>query len=423
MQAFNPNQNGQPRSHITKNAFQRARQVFDWFIQNRGRFLCDSENCYLLFDQVAYRLPDDPRLGSLILKKTGQMNVNRQCGKFWRYLTGLCREEGRKIRRPGWICVDPEKDTLCVHLHDEQNRILELRSGKVEYGCNYFNRAGALLMPIERMRPIEFIPEASPEQAVAELKKWVVDALPIHYDLRWMVVSWLLTAFFHDCKTERCMLKFSGPPGSGKTTAARLLSCLLYGGDFVESRSAAYYKEQAATLPLLICDLPRGQEVDAKLGHFLNASSSGSTRAWIEKGKPKRAPIKALAIVTSTGPIRRADAAGRAYEMHCMPVKKLKGFSEHRQLLGLIENRSLILSGMFRLFASDVLRGLDRRCSEMQARLEERYGLGRGPYLVGYFTLVAIILRAIMGVHYRAERAEEKTQELIECWVQNQQKA
>lgn len=320
----------------------------------------------------------------------------------------------------GWIKAVPEKDSLYIHLHDPRGRILELRKGKVEYGLNKFNGAGAELKPVQRMQPIEFIEEATALQAVLELKQRVFDALPIHPNERWLVISWLLTAFFPDCTHQRAMLKFSGNPASGKSSAARTLSCLLYGDDFTEALQRDEYFELATRVPLVFCDLPRGKEVNVGLGQFLNAASTGVHWSRMIQGKPKSDLLIALAVVTSQGPIPRACAVERTYDVQCLPGLKQRACSEADHLQQLLESRSLILSGLFRLFAADVLNGLERQRTAVEERLMQGRHFTDRPRMLCHLTLMAVILRALMGVLYRADRAEYETWEQVQYWVKKQ---
>jgi hypothetical protein len=173
---------------------------------------------------------------------------------IWEILQNLCALRGRRKENLRWIHSDLSEGRIWVNLHNETRQIVRLSSGRVDLLSNGANDDGVMLSPADKMAGWDFDPSADPREAVRELWELVVDVLACEPENRLLAVCWILTAFFLDFTSEKALLKLSGHTASGKTTAARLLSCLLYGADHVETATVAYYYADAAQNPFLICD-------------------------------------------------------------------------------------------------------------------------------------------------------------------------
>ena len=193
------------------------------------------------------------------------------------------------VGHANWTHIDPRADAIHIHLHGQGDHLLRIASGRAEA---VLNDSGPQLDPDSWMKPIDFDPAVEAASAVRELKELVADRLPVHPDQRWMVISWLLTAFFLDCDRYFCrekgLLRFSGESLSGKSTAGRLLSCLLYGADRLGAASADYVLLAGSEHPLLILEHPLNDGGRFPFNQLLLSLAKGIQLSWTEKGRVLR---------------------------------------------------------------------------------------------------------------------------------------
>ena len=288
-----------------------AAHIFAWFESHGGGFLVGPEGqCRLLFENRVYEIGHNRPFNALMHQKTGLVAIEHSGKIVWEVLQNLCFLEGRQEAELGWVHADEDSGRLYINLHNEKNQIVAVAADTVEVLKNGHNEAGILLKAADKMAPIEFDDSVDPREAVALLRRLVMDPLACSPENRLFVVSWILTAFFVSYTTEKGLLKLSGHADSGKTTAARLLSCLLYGADHVETSTVAYYYADASRNPFLVADNLETEDLDRKITQFLLHVATG-----IQKGKRKagtdsqtvREASDALVAITAIEPLTKRE--------------------------------------------------------------------------------------------------------------------
>jgi hypothetical protein len=217
-----------------------------------------------------------------MLAKTDLSPVQFQGKVLWQMLRSCCFLKARRSATLSWIHSDEASGAIYLNLHDRESRILRLSPRSIEVLNNGTNEAGVILRSADKMTEIEYHTDVNPKESVELLKRFVLDVLPCEPENRLFLACWILTAFFLDFTSEKALMKFSGHTGSGKTTAARILSCLLYGADHVESATVPYYYADASQNPFLICDNLETEDMNRDIVQFLLHVATG-----IAKGKRK----------------------------------------------------------------------------------------------------------------------------------------
>ncbi len=398
-----------------------ARHIFSWFESSGGAFLVGPEGrCRLLFENDVYELGHNRAFNALMLDRTGLVSVEHSGKIVWEVLQNLCFLEGRREAELGWVHADKDSGTLFINLHNEANQLVALSAGRVEVLGNGHNEAGILLRAADKMSAIDFDDSVSPRESVDLLRRLVVEPLACSPENRLFVLSWMLTAFLLSYTTERALLKLSGHTGSGKTTAARILSCLLYGADHVESATVAYYYADASRNPFLIADNLETENLDRHIRQFLLHVATG-----IQKGKRKagtdsatvREASNALVAITAIEPLTKPELISRAYDVEFRSVYKRAGFLQQEHLDSLIAARSRILSGLFVLFAREVLPRLQGERQAILATLEQRHKGHSKQRVDSFLTLMVVIVRALLGV---MEPGGDRTWEVVDGWIRYQ---
>ena len=335
-------------------------------------------------------------------------------------LRNLCFLRGRREDNLSWIHTDESQGVIYVNLHNAANQIVRLRSGDVDLLSNGSNEAGVMLRVADKMEAIDFEPGADPREAVQLLQRLVMEPLACEPENQLFLCCWILAAFFLDYTTDKALLKLSGHTGCGKTTAARILSCLLYGADYVESATVAYYYADAAQNPYLICDNLETENMNREVVQFLLHVATG-----IRKGKRKagtdsetvRESSNALVAITAIEPLTKPELISRTYDVEFRAIFKRPGFMQREHLEQLVKARSRILSGLFLLFAREILPGLQSQRQEILARLQISYPQHSKQRVDSFLTLMVVILKALLKM---IEPGQDRSWELVEWWIRYQ---
>gem|GEM_PF-896805 len=395
-------------------------EIYTWFENNGGVFvMTPAKQAYLMFDRQLVEIGNNDDFNALMMEKTDLVAGQFQARMVWQVMRSRCVLYGRRDADLSW--THASRKGFFVNLHNRRNEILCLRNGGVEVLPNGSNRDGVMLRSADKMAPVEFDPGVAPRESVELLRDLVLAPLACEPENRLFQVSWILTAFFLDFTFEKPLLKLSGHTGSGKTTAARILSCLLYGADHVESATVAYCYADSARNPFLICDNLETENMNPDVVQFLLHVATG-----VAKGKRKagtdsetvRESAKALVAITAIEPLTKPELINRTYDVEFRAIFKQRGFMQREHLTKLLEARSRILSGLFRVFAGEVLPGLDEKRREILNKLQVLYSNHSKQRVDSFLTLMIIILSALQK--FLEPRSEEKTWKIVDWWMQYQ---
>ncbi len=319
-----------------------------------------------------------------------------------------------------WIHTDMDDGVIYVNLHNRANQILALKPGRAEVLPNGTNSAGIMLRAADKMTSIEFDPSVNPKDSVSLLKELVMDPLACDKENRLFITCWALAAFFLDFTADKALLKLSGHSGSGKTTAARILSCLLYGADHVESATVAYYYADAARNPYLICDNLETENMNTDITQFLLHVATGIAKGKRRAGTDSetvRESANALVAITAIEPLTKAELINRTYDVEFHTLFKSTLFMQRERMDKLIRMRGQILSGLFQLFACEVLPGFYDRRQKILARLEDQWPRHPKQRVNSFLTIMIVILRAVLKL---MEPGQDRSWDVVESWMDYQ---
>ncbi|MEE8584343.1 MAG: hypothetical protein V3T83_05760 [Acidobacteriota bacterium] len=305
-----------------------------------------------------------------------------------------------------WTHIDHRLGAAYIHLHNAGNQILRL-SGQaelVENGC------APELAPTTSIKPIVFDPTIQARTGVMDLKALVADFLPVHPNQRWIVISWLLTAFLLDLVRQRGLLQFTGKPNSGKTSAAGLLSCLLYGTGNIPYSAAKAQENVEAGNPLLRID-PPGNGSEA-LDRLLLSLAQGTSRH------------RALAMFTGSEPFHVQELAQWTFQVECRLEFQEPAFQGLLHLAEILRFRSRILSGIFQLLAREVVPSEDCRRAVVLEKISKQHPGHSKSHLDPFLALMTVILQGLLGeLHGSGSRGEYEAWRLISGWIEEQGEA
>jgi DNA primase len=330
-----------------------------------GRFFYDRMNdVYLMYQHHIYEIANNRPFNALIKKTTGILPTKEPGRSVWESLASEAYNSGKRIDLASWIHTDRVKDTIYVNLNSPNNILFKISTESIEEIQNGLNKEGVLLKSSRKILPVNFLPDGDIREGMIALKELIFDNLTCDKEQRYLILCWLISAFFVDFSPYMGLMKFSGPTSSGKTTAARLISMLIYGNEHLGDPSTAAAYAVASQNPLLIIDNLESSDVTKSILKFLLLSAT-------KGGKEKRTQgtetetieemPKALVLITAIEPFTQAELINRTYDIEFLFKHKSDDFVEDDMIRELVKKRDLIITSILKFIQKDILPNLDRR--------------------------------------------------------------
>lgn len=341
-----------------------AAKIFHHFTKD-GRFFYDRMNdVYLLLQHHTYQVGNNRPFNALVKRMTGLLPTKEPGRSVWESLASEAYSSGKQIDIASWIATDRLKDTIYVNLNSPNNVILKISAEGIEEIPNGLNPEGVLLKSSRKIMPFNYLPGTDVREGMRLLKELVFDNLTCEKEQRYLILCWVISAFLLDFAPYMALMKFSGATSSGKTTAARLLSLLIYGNEHLGDPSAAAAYAVSSQNPLLIIDNLESDDFTKSILKFLllSATKGGKEKrtAGTETETTQEQP-KALVLITAIEPFTKSELINRTYDIEFSSKHKSDGFIEDEVVRALIKNRNLIISAIIKFIQRDVLLNLEKR--------------------------------------------------------------
>ncbi len=248
----------------------------------------------------------------------------------------------------------------------------------------------------------------------------VICNIPISKANRFKVAAWMLGIFFKEYIRPKPLLRFEARTASGKSTASKLISMLIYGDELLQhaaTTSAATYV-MAKQYPLLIFDNIEARNMTADFQDFLLIAATGGMKSKRQLSTDTgivQESARCLVLTNGIEPISRHELITRTLEVQ-LDLNRfgLKNFNETKILHRLKKERGKILSGLCKMLAyyvvpriknGDISKIMRRFPSHSKERFNE------------YMALMAIILDGIWP--YRRVPGYGAPHQLITEWLES----
>lgn len=404
-------------------------QIVFKHLSKQGRFFRDSEHkTYLFYQHFIYEIGNNRPFNAL-MKRTTKLLPTKEPGRsVWESIASEAYNAGTKIDLEGWIHTDRNTDTLFINLNGVNNSILKVSKERIEEVQNGLNDDGILLRSSRKILPLNFLPDASVKEGLQALKETVFDNLPCERENRYLVLCWFMTAFLLDFAPYMALMKFSGPTNSGKTTAAKLLSLLIYGNEHLGDPSTAAMYAVSSQNPLLIVDNLESDDITKSGLKFLllSATKGGKEKRTqgTETGTTEEIP-KALVLVTAIEPFTKAELINRTYDVEYSVKFKSDDFIEDEVIREIIKKRDIILSSMIRFIQKDILPNLAKRRDYITILKKEYKGHAKNRTDEFMALLMLILEKLVKYIPYYDEKdvfygLEEGDDDIRKAWIEYQ---
>lgn len=394
----------------------------------KGRFFrTNKEEVFLLYKHKTYEISNNLPFNSLMMRTTDLLPTREPGRSVWCALANRGYSYGVEIQAANWLFTDFQTDTVYVNLNSPDNTILKI-GHDIEEIPNGLNDDNVLLRTSSNIQPFSFIPDADIRHGFEVMKELLFDNLACEVEQRYLIISWLISAFLFDFSNMQALMKFSGARASGKTTAARLISILFYGVEDVGSQSSASAFAEASRNPVLFIDNLEQKNINLSMNDFLLLAASKSSKTKRMSGTDsdtiKERP-KSLVLTTAIEPFTLSELISRTCEVEFHTGYHEDSFIDSEVTRKLRQQRDLILSSILKLIAKDILPNLEGRRSYMTILKKEykNHAMDRNNE---YLSLLMLILKYTLpyipyyskhSVMYAVESGEA---EIRRRWIEYQ---
>lgn len=374
--------------------------VWSYFKDHGKFFVSNGESLHLFYQHRLYQIGGNTAWEALLHKEAG-LNSTMPIAKYVNSeIKALCFNRGDRLQAFSWVhsLDDGTGPVVYLNLKDPANRILKLSAGNAELLENGTNPHAVLLAESSQMRPFTYDHEANVAAGMRELKELFFDNLTCEPAQRYLVLAWTLSAYLMPLSQTRALMKMEGGTGSGKTTAARFCSLLLYGSDMVGRSSTAGDYSMGSTEPLIVKDNLETDDINKQAMNFLLLAATGATNIKRSHGTESGVTterLNCLVAITAIEPFAKPELINRTYIVEFSRKYQRTDFVETATSLKLAGRRGEILSAWIQVLAEKVLPDLDRREHYMKY-IREHHKSFTKDRTAEFMALLLLIARALL---------------------------
>ena len=400
---------------------QAAEAAYDWFVAHGAQFSHTSRGEPFVFLDDGLLWMDTPDRGrkrlyaSRMYQHTGIVQTTTGGRTFYEVLANLAVERGQVREHFSWLHTDVARQTIYFNLNNPEHEIAKITPAGVEIVKNGGNNDGVILEGSRKLAPIRFLPDADIEKADQFLVELLLDNLTCAPGDRFLILSWLSCFLLIDFTGTRPMTRFEGPAGSGKTTASKLISALLYGEpQQKKSTDAANYTDGSQN-PLIVLDNIEVKQMTEELTTFMLTSITGIAKEKRKGGTDTETVIertKCLLNTTGIEPLggELSEILSRSFIIPFdLDEQASDCFLEANILAALREHRDLILSALMKR-TSQVLALLRDGAQQKVMRLLHRSLENHGKHRCNDFLSLMYLMMLAGESEVEIEAAVEKLQ-------------
>ncbi len=258
-----------------------AEVAFEWFLSNGARFFYTPRGEPFMFFEDRLLWMDSFDRGrkrsyySTMYKHTGIVQTTNGGRTFYEVLSNLAMDRGEMRDDFMWLHTNVGRYTLYFNLNNSDHEIAKITPEGIEIMKNGGNADKIILQASNKMRPFKFRPDADIEEADRMLLDLIVCNLPCAQGDRFLILLWLSCFLLIDFVGTRPMTRFEGSSQSGKTTASKLISALLYGETEQKTSTIAANYTDGSRNPCIFLDNIEVAQLTDELTTFLLTSITG----------------------------------------------------------------------------------------------------------------------------------------------------
>ena len=285
-----------------------AEAAYNWFVANGARFFRTRQGDPFMFfnDELLWMDSGDrtrKRLYSaMIYEHTGMVQAAYGGRVFTEVLANLAAQNGEVREQFSWLHTDVANYTVYFNLNNDRHEIAKISPVGIEIMKNGSNSDGIILENSGKIEPIQFLPDAEESEADKSIVSLILDNLACSPENRFLIWAWLSCFLLIDFAGTKPMTRFEGSSSSGKTTASKLITTLLYGQpQQKKSTDAANYSDGARN-PLIALDNVETNDLTEELVNFMLTSITGIAKEKRKTGTDTETVVeRTKCLINTTG--------------------------------------------------------------------------------------------------------------------------
>jgi hypothetical protein len=268
-----------PAEDVTKAC---AEAVFEWFEGNGAKyFRTSSDDLFMLWAGKNYRMTASAGrselYASMVFKHTGYTPASAQGRVFFATLMHIAVDRSDVRDSISWLQTDVRQYVVYFNLNCD-DQIAKITPDGPELIPNGTNADGVFLRSSGKLLPIHYVPDDGKRTFGMLFKEYILRHLTCSRSHGSLLFLWLSCFLLMDFAGTRPATRFEGGAGSGKTTAAKLMSMLIYGQQVQKISTTAADYVDAEQSPLLLWDNLELKNLDDDKIQLILSSVTGVVR-------------------------------------------------------------------------------------------------------------------------------------------------
>ena len=391
-----------------------------YFIEKSNNYTCNlfyQDKIY----EVSENLPFSALMNRIACLNSAQngFNIIRQEIKDFAFYAG------KSVEMPGWITSNINEGIIYFNLCNDRNELVKISPNEIEIIKNGSNSEQILLINPPKMHGIEYDDSVSIEESMIHLKRLIFDNLACSEEEKFYFICFLINTFFVNFAKAKGLLKLSGNAGSGKTTAAELASCLIFGDHNISTGTTASDYTEAAQSPLIVLDNLERDGINAAKKDFLLFVATGVTRRKRDKNTQTGniyERVNTQTLWTAIEPPEKDELIQRTIMIDFKKIHWVDGFSTTEVTEEIKKYRNKILSGIIKIIAFNILPDFREKRTKALSFLQKNHKDHSKERLNELFANLFIILKDVSKYISYGEYAGSKHQHklILEEWIYKQ---
>jgi len=412
--------------------------VYRWFKNNGAIFFHDTEqNRYVYFEGRVFSMKPDkntnPAYLSMLYKHTQIPITTSPTGRvFHECFDSIAYNDGDMKEPHYWLYTDRARHTVFFNLNNAENEIVKITPDGISIIHNGINDDNLVFHHSPTMRPVEYLPDVNIDAAEQLFKSLIFDNLACPPEERVLITTWISCFLLLDFAGTRPLLRFEGATHSGKSTASKLISALIFGDENLENPTIAANYTEGAKQPLLVIDNIELKNATDEFVQFLLTAVTGIVRTKRRQGTDTdtvRESVRCLINTSGIEPLAGlSELTTRTllvdFDIACSTVRY---FLDSETLQGIMDARNIMLSAIFKktqmilrllrdgghpvimkLFADELGQHPKRRCNDFLSLMYLMLLVGMGEDdMKKYMGVVHPVFKTILGGQQRLSEAQE----------------
>jgi hypothetical protein len=429
--------NDQARSTGKANWSRIAEWVYKWFKNRGAKFLTTPMGeLFMYYRTQAIPMKKNNIDFNSLLFKNMKIPINSKelktvAGTFFH----LAYVGSSPLGQRSWLHTDVMPPAVYLHLNNDMDEIVRITPDGVTVMMNGNNPDGVFLLRSQKIEPIHYDNTVSIDEGMNLLRKHVTGNLALpSYNADFLALWFMAFPLMDFAADTKPHSRYQGGVGSGKTTASKLISTVIFGHPQQKIGTMASNYCDASTNPMVILDNIETHNVDKGIIDFILTASTNIARERRKPGMLNENIIeytKTLINTTGIEPLgaHLSEIMTRSFIFEFDQSRfGTDYFSEAQTIEAIRNNRDIILSALFKKVsvALTLIRdGYQKKTVQLLKKTFGRYSKSRCNEYISLMYLMRHADDAIGSsrfLDFRFSHIDPEFERMVSCqeWINRQ---